>query len=498
MSLYARLLLGLTVTALGLVIVALVLYLTDSAFDVWEHLKSAPTWFGYVYAVLLLLLLALPGWLLWRALRPRRSVATEDPGPASEDEIRRRLSEAREQAIDVEAAERELEELARRRQAGTVYVALFGDISSGKSSLIGALVPDAQVTTSPRGGTTREVAHHESRTVGGDRLVLADLPGLNEAEGSLDETARQEALRAHVAVYVCEGDLTRSQYAELKRLLELGKPTIIAVNKVDRYSEQALAAVQARLRERLAGYSGVQVVPVQAGGTQEIARVLPDGREEVVERPLSVDVEALKRAVQQVVDRDPASLDRLRDATVFSLAERKLDEAEAAHRRARAEALVSQYSRRAVVGAMAAVAPGTDLLIQGYLGYALIRELSQLYGVPAREVDIHRLLQLAQGHVGKALPLLLAVAGNALKAFPGMGTLTGGLLHAVAYGLIFDTLGRAVARTLQERGDLAPVPAVSRFKEGLGEDLEGRARRFLRLALEAKGEAGSGDSRGRR
>jgi len=404
--------------------------------------------------------------------------------------------------LNSEHLARELEELLRRRsrnaeQRGRILPLYYGVDPATVREFSPALAGLRAVTVTEE--NVDSVAERVAEAIlDGDAEAFPGPPDETTVEGSLDETARQEALRAHVAVYVCEGDLTRSQYAELKRLLELGKPTIIAVNKVDRYSEQALAAVQARLRERLAGYSGVQVVPVQAGGTQEIARVLPDGREEVVERPLSVDVEALKRAVQQVVDRDPASLDRLRDATVFSLAERKLDEAEAAHRRARAEALVSQYSRRAVVGAMAAVAPGTDLLIQGYLGYALIRELSQLYGVPAREVDIHRLLQLAQGHVGKALPLLLAVAGNALKAFPGMGTLTGGLLHAVAYGLIFDTLGRAVARTLQERGDLAPVPAVSRFKEGLGEDLEGRARRFLRLALEAKGEAGSGDSRGRR
>ena len=36
---------------------------------------------------------------------------------------------------------------------------------------------------------------------------------------------------------------------------------------------------------------------------------------------------------------------------------------------------------------------------------------------------------------GKALPLSLAVAGNGLKAFPGVGTVAGGIAHAVAYGL---------------------------------------------------------------
>ena len=78
---------------------------------------------------------------------------------------------------------------------------------------------------------------------------------------------------------------------------------------------------------------------------------------------------------------------------------------------------------------------------------------------------------------------MLAVAGNGLKAFPGLGTVAGGMLHAVAYGLIFDSLGKAVAHTLETRGELQPAPAVLLFEEKLGEDLESRARKFARMAL---------------
>jgi hypothetical protein len=34
---------------------------------------------------------------------------------------------------------------------------------------------------------------------------------------ALDRMARDEALRAHVIIYVCEGDLTRDQYQALRR-----------------------------------------------------------------------------------------------------------------------------------------------------------------------------------------------------------------------------------------------------------------------------------------
>ena len=71
------------------------------------------------------------------------------------------------------------------------------------------------------------------------------------------------------------------------------------------------------------------------------------------------------------------------------------------------------------------VTPGTDLLIQGFLGTQMVRELAELYGIKVGKVDTDLLLKLVQKHVGRAHTLVLAVAGNALKAFPGVGTLAG-------------------------------------------------------------------------
>ena len=54
--------------------------------------------------------------------------------------------------------------------------------------------------------------------------------------------------------------------------------------------------------------------------------------------------------------------------------------------------------------------------------------------------------------------LTLAIAGNAFKAFPGVGTISGGVIHAVAYGMIFDSLGRAAAETMGEPRRTAALP----------------------------------------
>ena len=68
--------------------------------------------------------------------------------------------------------EQELDRLKQRRAAGRIYVSLFGEISAGKSSLIRALLPNAEAEVSVRGGTTREV-----RTDAAGEARVPVLPG---------------------------------------------------------------------------------------------------------------------------------------------------------------------------------------------------------------------------------------------------------------------------------------------------------------------------------
>ena len=92
-----------------------------------------------------------------------------------------------------------------------------------------------------------------------------------------------------------------------------------------------------------------------------------------------------------------------------------------------------------------AVAPGSDILIQGALGTGLVRELARIHGVPVRELDVEALVSRLGLTVRNTTAIVLAIAGNALKAFPGLGTLGGGMLHAIAYGLVFDSVGATTA-----------------------------------------------------
>ncbi|MFO1422520.1 MAG: GTPase [Candidatus Competibacteraceae bacterium] len=479
-----RLLLAVGASVGVAVLLVLVLYITDLGLSVWERLQRAPTTFWIIYLLILGALSAGGVYAVWRVLRWGRPASKTRAAalakPPDEATLRDRLERSAAAGVPVDPIRRELEELQRRRAAGEIIVAVFGEISAGKSSLIGALLPGTDIAVSARGGTTRKVTYYTWTSTAGDRLVLADLPGLNEADGTLDQIARDEALRAHVVIYVCEGDLTRDQYQTLRNLVDLGSPLIVALNKIDRFTERELDLVRRRLAERVG--EQIEVAPVQCGSLEEVTRIYHDGREETTLRERAPRVEELRRALQRYLDTDPQVLDSLRDAAVFVLAQQKLDAAVARHRREKAEAIVEGYARKAVFGALAAVSPGTDILIQGYLGFNLIKELCALYEVPAREVDMQRFLDLAGNQIKRgSFKLLLALVGNVFKAFPGMGTVVGGMMHAVVYGLIFESLGKAVARSLESRGDLVSGPALRMFEDNLSEDLEARAKRLAQL-----------------
>lgn len=479
-------LLAVLVMVLAVIAISLVLLASESALSLWDRLATVPGWVAMALAAVLLALGGATGWAVWRLLVPAQKAQRAKAPPPTEASLVERIEAAQSQGVDVTAAAAELAQWRTRRVGGQVYVAVFGDVSVGKSSLIAALVPDAEIRTHVLGGTTQCLTEYTWHSPGGDRLTLVDMPGTNQVGGQWDQTARQEAQRAHVVIYVCDGDLTRTQDAELAALSALQKPIILALTKTDRYSDEALALVKQRLAERVADRPGVEIVTVQGGGSEQVVRVHADGREEIVRRERPADVQALAEALQRRIDESAEAMGALRDSAVFLLVKQKLDEAELRQRNDAADRLVNEYTRKAIVGALAAITPGTDILIQGYFGANLVREMCRLYGVAPREVAVDEFLKLAQGELRTTATVMLAVIGNGLKAFPGLGTVAGGLMHAVAYGMTFDALGRTLKGVLITRGELRPYAAVNAFRETLHADLEHGAGRFIEMALRAK------------
>ena len=123
----------------------------------------------------------------------------------------------------------------------------------------------------------------------------------------------------------------------------------------------------------------------------------------------------------------------------------------------------------------------------------MTRQLCRVYGQEVRDVDIESFLDLSQSRVGKVLPVSLAIAGNGLKAFPGVGTVAGGLVHAVAYGLIFDAVGRGLSASLASTEAFTAEAAAASVADGFEAALKDGVRRVARLALETDEAKRRGD-----
>ncbi len=479
-----RLLLFISVMLVAVVTLFLLLLATDTALSVWQRLSEAPLWLQIAYTLVLLLISSATLWLSWRWLRPVAKKMPNENQSLDPHSLQADLLESANAGVDVSAAFEEIKEQQRRKQSGEVFIAIFGEISTGKSSLVRALLPKADMQTDPRGGTTQSISHYRWQAGSGDSVIIADLPGFN-----LENNPKilEEARRAHLVVFLCDSDITRSQMSQLESLLSIQKPLLVALNKVDQFTGKEAQSIARNISQRIS-INRDDIVFIQTGGHEEVIKLLSDGGEEIIEQDRKQDIEPLRGALQRKLDSNHELMEQLRDTSVLLLAAEKLEQARDVHRQQQAAELVQAYSKRAVVGALAAVAPGSDLIIQGLLATRLIKALCEVYGVSVKEVEIESFLRLAGGKVKKLTAITLAIIGNALKAFPGIGTLTGGLIHAIAYGMIFDSLGRAAAETLASRGELRAYPAAKAFEEILSDNFETGAIRFAKLALAEKGK----------
>jgi ferrous iron transport protein B len=153
----------------------------------------------------------------------------------------------------------------------TITVALLGNPNTGKSTLFSALVGVRQQTGNYPGVTVEKKMGRTS--LQGTSFQIVDLPGTYSlAPHSPDEMVTVDVLlgrQADVAqpdVVLCIVDasnLARNLYL-VSQVLELQRPTVLALNMIDIAADKGITVDAARLQERL----GVPVIPIRANRKQ--------------------------------------------------------------------------------------------------------------------------------------------------------------------------------------------------------------------------------------
>ncbi len=156
------------------------------------------------------------------------------------------------------------------------FVTVAGRTNVGKSTLVNRLVGHKVAIVTPRPQTTRRRILG-IRSDADAQILLIDTPGLHEAKKPLNQRMVQVARRAmaegEVIVAVVEaGDhLNHGDRAVLVDIRALGRPTIVAINKVDRVPR---AQILPLIEEINRGVPGAEIVPVSALSGENIGELL--------------------------------------------------------------------------------------------------------------------------------------------------------------------------------------------------------------------------------
>lgn len=297
---------------------------------------------------------------------------------------------------------REIETILSR---GEIQVVVFGTGSAGKTSLVNALIGRMVGQVGAAMGTTVAGETYNLKLKGLERQILiTDTPGILEAGvvgTEREQMARQLATEADLLLFVVDNDLRQSEYEPLQRLAEIGKRSLLVLNKTDLYPDEDKETILARLRQRVRGFIATQDVVAIAANPQAV-RV--ETGETVQPDP---DVMPLIRRLAEVLRSEGEDLVAdnilLQSQRLGEEARRLIGE----QRRREAEKVVERFQW--IGGGVIAVTPlpVVDLLATAAVNAQMVIEIGRIYGC---ELNMERGRELALS-LGKTLASLGIVKG---------------------------------------------------------------------------------------
>jgi small GTP-binding protein len=346
-------------------------------------------------------------------------------------------------------------------------IAVYGIINAGKSSLINALAGHHERPTGPIGGTTFDIGAVEWRVVDSSRsedveegrhdVRLLDTPGLEEV-GDLDRgpLATQAARAADLVLFVLAEDLTSTARRALLDLRAVGKPIVVALNKMDLLDPDEGEAVVRSVRAGLAGTIAAEdIVPIAAAPIVRRLRLLPEGGQRVETTRGEPEVGALERRLLEVLAESAGDLKALAELSHRVESHVREREADRSSLRERAERVADETSAALAVALALNPLPLLDFLTGPGGLVILVRRVSAVYGEPiSREVARGLAGELIRG--GRVVlwgSLAATIGGGAMKFLPGFGHVAGALAQGTSAGYFGHVVGRALVEYLDHGHD---------------------------------------------
>ena len=378
-------------------------------------------------------------------------------------------------ANDYQAVEGMLDKL----QHGHLHIAVFGRVSTGKSSLLNALIGEQRFNVSPLHGETKRTSMERWSEVEAAGVYLIDTPGLDEAGGeNREEMAKEVAHRSDLVIFVVDGDVTDSELSSLQVLLTHGRPVVVALNKSDLYTNDELDALLASVRSKTEGLvQSDDVLAVAAQPRpQQIIEVDDEGNEKTSSRERDADIDKLRLRLWEIFENEGKTLAAL-NASLFAadlsdqVGVRILNA-----RREIGDKLVRTYCVAKGVAVAFNPIPVADLFAAAFIDVGMVMHLSKVYDLPISKREAGSLVSVIVAEAAALMGTVWALhfVSSALKVgTAGLSTLvTAGAQGAIAYYSTY-VVGQIAAEYLAKGkswGDSGPKAVVQNILDSLDRD----------------------------
>ena len=379
-----------------------------------------------------------------------------------------------------------LANMARKLETGRVDISLFGEVSSGKSALINALVGEYVADVDVRGGWTKEVwrvgwgVPHTIRGLGSSQLVLIDTPGINEVnDAGRAMLALDTARSSDLILFVTDADLNAREFEALAGLAAANKPMLLVFNKKDLYTPAQRERIMEVLRsERLPHVIGRDDIVMTAADPleREVIFEHTDGSTHTEWRKPKPDVEQLKIRILEVLDREGKALIALNASLFAADTSDKLASVKVRLRDSHANRAIWTFAVAKSIAVATNPLPVLDVGGGLILDTTMVVTLADIYGLPMSRRNAAGLIKdilLSAGWVtlGEGITHLVA---NAIKAGSfGVGTVLTALPQGLAAGYGSHIVGQAAKYYLEHGaswGDAGPKTVVRRILENSQRD----------------------------
>lgn len=426
----------------------------------------------------------------------------------------RRCSEEEKRRLRDDFAQ--LTDMAAKLTDGRIEIVVFGEISTGKSALINALLGESVAQVDVRGGWTKEVwdvtwpgCGYVVPGLADSRVVLIDTPGLNEVGGDDRATlAHDAATRADLILFVTDSDLNETEFSALGALAGEQKPILLVLNKIDLYTpEQRTRLLDVLRDDRLADLVTAENVLAAAADPRKVEYVIesPDGTARSEWRKPQPDVAELKGRILEVLQHDGLALMALNAAMYAADKTDRIAALRVRLRDGRANQAIWSFAGGKALAVAVNPVPVADVLGGSAVDVAMVVTLAHVFGLEMTWAHARRLVKSIVKAAGLVMlgELATHLVASTFKALTlGIGTAVTAVPQGAAAGYGSYIVGQAAKYYFEHGaswGGQAPKAVVRNIlrrtdKDSVLEQLRTEIRRKMGANPHATGASADKDS----